>query len=491
MSTPSSDVLPLLTRPSRFAPLWANWWIPVAIGLLILLAPWIEGGTPYAGVHWDKFWARITMLIGINLTLAVSLQLINGIAGQFSLGHAGFMAVGAYMGGYAVTAHGAAAPTDGDAVPWMNPGGALLFVLAVLLVTAVSGLIAYGLYRAVRLLARLHPKGPVAFMWLLLAWLALDVMLKTKGVGGVGGGPASNPLGAINLLGLTIKTIGASFTFLLDHSSPLAALLTNSIPASLRKPSTLIVSLLGGGTAAAIIGFVVGLPTLRLRGDYLAIATLGVSELIRTAITNSEPLGRATGFSVSTFAVEADASDGTLATYYFPWVYGVALLTILIVWRIQHSPKGRALQCLREDEIASSAVGIDVTGHKVMAFVIGAFLAGLGGSLFAHYDGYMNPKQFDMQRSIELVVMVTLGGLGSVPGTIIACLLLTLLQPTLQTSEQWMPHWMPHWTLSITSFANQYRLVIYAMLLILAMLARSRGWLNFRSRGQATLAGTT
>jgi branched-chain amino acid transport system permease protein len=205
-----------------------------------------------------------------------------------------------------------------------------------------------------------------------------------------------------------------------------------------------------------------------------------VAELIRTAITNSEPLGRATGLSVPTFAVQAEPSENLAAVYFTPWVYGVALLTILLVWRLQHSPKGRALQCLREDEIAAGAVGIDVTAHKVMAFVIGAGLAGMGGALFAHYIGYINPKQFDLTKSIELVVMVTLGGLGSIPGTIIAAVLLTLFQPALQTANSWLPGWAPDWARSGAEVLNRYRLVIYSLLLIVAMLVRSRGWLRLR-----------
>ena len=465
--------LPLETPVRRHlsAPLVANWWVPLAVVLVVALAPWVEGGRGLLGMGgWDKFWAQIAIVVGINLTLAMSLQLINGIAGQFSLGHAGFMAVGAYIGGYAVTTHGGKLGAEDEMVAWVHPGGVLLYVVALGVVTVATAGVVFGLYKLVGLLGRVHKRGPAVVFGVLLAWLVVDIVTKGKSAG-------SNPLGAIAALGWGSAAVTGSFDWIMLRGAGAAEWMSGVTPAGYRQPACLVVSLLGGGVMAAMAGLVVGLPTLRLRGDYLAIATLGVSELIRTTITNSGPLGRATGLSVPTYSVDAEA--GVSAVYFFPWVYGVAILTILVVWRIQHSPKGRALQCLREDEIAAGAVGIDVTAHKVLAFVIGAGLAGMGGALFAHYIGYINPKQFDLTKSIELVVMVTLGGLGSVPGTIVATVLLSLFQPALQTANQWMPAWAPGWATSGAELLNKYRLVIYSLLLIVAILVRSRGWLSF------------
>lgn len=480
MSSPA--IHPPIEHPENrrlLAPIKSNFWIPLVLAAFILLAPVIEAGQPLLGLKIDNFWRQIIIVTGINLTLAISLQLINGIAGQFSLGHAGFMAVGAYIGGYAVMTHGGKLDADENRVEWINPGGVLLFMLSILLIAALAGILFYGLYRLVLFTKRFHLKAPVFLFAALALWLIADVVLIKK----VNGEP-THLLGALKAFAALLSAVTSTHDWLMLKGAGLAAFVTNHTPHSLLRPACLILSLLGGGAMAAIVGFIVGLPTLRLRGDYLAIATLGTAELIRTAITNSEPLGRATGLSAPVFPQDADPSaEPALQQIYFsPWVFGVALLAFVIVWRIQHSPKGRALQCLREDEIAAGAVGIDVTTHKVLAFVVGAFLAGMAGSLFAHYFGFITPKQFDMTKSIEIVVMVTLGGLGSIPGTIIACILLSLLQPALQTANSWLPAATPKAILDASEYANKYRLVIYALLLILAMLVRSKGWLSFKRK---------
>lgn len=469
------------------APLRANWWIPLALLALIPLGWWVEGGWmagengPLKAV--DPFWARIAILLGINLTLAVSLQLINGIAGQFSLGHAGFMAVGGYLGGFAVASYGAGETAQGDVLEWANPGGVLLYFLTLVGLVTLSSVALWAVYKAVMLAGRLNRRIPAVIVWGLIGYLALDILLKGRAPGG------TNPLGAVNTLSWLVGAVTGLYDWAMAQGAGPAAWLSGLLPAGWAKPVCFLLSLIGGGVTAAMAGFVVGLPTLRLKGDYLAIATLGFAQLIVVAIMNSGPLGRATGLSVPPYATDADPEIGVVEARIFPWVFGVALITILTVWRIQKSPKGRAMQCLREDEIAASAVGIDVTAHKVLAFVVGAFFAGTAGALFAHYDGYLNPRQFELTKSIELVVMVTLGGLGSIIGTIIAATVLTLFQPVLQTASDWMPAWMPSWTMTVTDAMNKYRLVIYALLLIVAMLARSRGWLNWRRPKRAVAGG--
>lgn len=507
MSVPSapSTGLPLERNATRhlLLPVVANWWVPVALLGLYFVAMWVEGGKTILGVTWDPFWGRIAVLLGINLTLAISLQLINGIAGQFSLGHAGFMAVGAYLGGYAVNTYGSKPDDLGDPLFWVHPGGVLVYFASLISVALAVGLALFGVARGLRLLGKLHRWIPPAVAWALVAWIVVDLIAK--------GTAPDGPLGALTTLATLTAAVTGSFDWLLAHGTKVADLLTSYVPAGLQKPACFLFSLIGGGACAAIVGFVVGLPTLRLRGDYLAIATLGVAALIETGITNSAPFGRATGLSVPTYAVQAEGT--TPATYIFPWVYGVALISFLIVYRIQRSPKGRALECLREDEIAAGAVGIDVTAHKVLAFVVGAALAGVAGALFAHYDGYLNPKQFTMQRSIELVVIVTLGGLGSLPGTIIACVILTLFQPALQTIESLFPAWVPKdvegykalvarngadtattlafYLRRVFQLLAEYRLIVYALLLVVAMLARSLGWfelLKFWKRKPVTSA---
>jgi branched-chain amino acid transport system permease protein len=234
-----------------------------------------------------------------------------------------------------------------------------------------------------------------------------------------------------------------------------AASISNTLPEMLRAPACFLILLVGGGLCAAAAGLIVGLPTLRLRGDYLAIATLGFAEIIRVAIQNAEPLGGPLGL-------------GGIPNYTsFGWLYGAALVTIIVIWRIAYSDKGRAIQAVREDEIAAASIGVDPTHHKVLSFVIGSFFAGVGGVLYAHFTGFITPQptEFGLIRSIEFVVMVTLGGLGSISGAILAAVVLTMLPEVLR---------------NVSSDVVEWRMVIYALLLIAMMLLRPQGLLGGR-----------
>jgi branched-chain amino acid transport system permease protein len=249
-------------------------------------------------------------------------------------------------------------------------------------------------------------------------------------------------------------------------------LFTARIPAVAGKSVTLAVSMLCGAAAAGVAGLVVGAPTLRLRGDYLAIATLGFAQIIQTVANNVPALGRAPGLSVGAFANDAEFGDA--AHYLLPWALATAVITGVIVWRVRDSRQGRALLCVREDEIAAAAVGIDTTAAKVLAFIVGAALAGAAGSLFAHADGFINPSQFSFTRSAELVVMVVLAGSGRVWGTALAAAALTLVQPVLQSLPGWLPPGTPDAVATAARRANDYRLLLFAAVLILAMLVRAR-----------------
>ncbi len=269
----------------------------------------------------NPYHLQIVGYIGINIILAVSLNLINGITGQFSLGHAGFLAVGAYVSA-AVT---------------------------------------------------------------LLVW----------------------PTGHASELGF-------------------------------------VVALLAGGMGAALAGLVVGVPTLRLRGDYLAIATLGFGEIIRVVILNTDAVGGARGLS----------GIPVLAT--FASVYACAVLCVVSIWRLVYSQRGLAFFAIREDEIAAAAMGIDTARYKILAFTVGAFWAGLAGGLLAHFIGYIHTNSFTFLRSVEIVVMVVLGGLGSITGAVLSAAVLTVLPEVLR-------------------FGAEYRMVIYSLLLIVLMLTRPSG----------------
>ena len=284
----------------------------------------------------NAYYARIINLIGINITLAVSLNLINGLAGQFSIGHAGFMAVGGY--------------------------------------TATFVTVYYG--RAI------------------------------------------------------------------------AAALGGSLDSAGGAAPVMIVSLIAGALASAVAGLTVGIPSLRLRGDYLAIVTLGFSEIIRVIILNIPSVGGATGFT-----------DAIPITNFF-WIFAVALLTIVIVRNIATSTFGRVLATIRGDEIAAEAMGVNTTRYKVMAFVISSAMAGAGGVLLAHFDGYLNPKSFEFIKSFEILIMIILGGLGSIVGSVIGAIVLTILPEALRTVDQQYPG---------------MRMVVYALLLILTMIFRPQG----------------
>lgn len=283
--------------------------------------------------HFDAYYLDVAMGIGINLILAVSLNLVNGHTGQFSLGHAGFMSVGAYL---------SAALT----------------------------------------------------MW----------------------------------LGPTLLQ-GSDSAFWPQHYLFFAALLT-------------------GGLSAALAGLLVGLPSLRLKGDYLAIVTLGFGEIIRVIFQNCEPLGGALGL------------NGIPAYTSVFWVLSFGALTIFTVHCLVHSTYGLGFIATKDDEIAAEAIGLNVTRYKITAFVVGAFFAGIAGGLYAHFKQTISPGGFDFNRSIEIVVMVILGGMGNTVGVILAAILLTLLPEVLRP-------------------VAEFRMIIYSFLLIVLMLVRPQGLFNF------------
>ncbi len=281
---------------------------------------------------------QIVMLCGINVILAVSLNLINGFTGQFSIGHAGFMALGAY--------------------------GSAMFSL------------------------------------------------------GIGGKWA-------------------------------AGLAAAGLPAPIATGVPLAVALVIGGLVAAIAGYLVGLPSLRLRGDYLAIVTLGFGEIIRVIITNVEWVGASRGL------------PGIPGWTSFFWV-GVGVVGVVALsLNLANSTHGRALFAIRDDEVAAEALGVNTTGYKVLAFVIGSFFAGVAGGLFAHYLSYLNPNTFVFLKSIEVIAMVVLGGLGSVSGSVIAAIVLTVLPEVLRP-------------------VKEYRMVIYSLMLIVLMITRPQGLFGYR-----------
>ncbi len=224
---------------------------------------------------------------------------------------------------------------------------------------------------------------------------------------------------------------------------------TLGLPTVVANGLLLNVAMLAGGLLAALAGLVVGIPTLRLRGDYLAIATLGFGEIIRVIILNLDVVGGARGFT--------DIPE--LAGPF--WIFAWAIVTVTVIARVVGSTRGLAFLSIREDEIAAEAVGISTTRTKVGAFLLGAFFAGIGGGLFAHNLTYLHTNTFTFMKSIEYIAMVVLGGMGSITGSVVAAIVLTTLPEALRAIDK-------------------YRMVIYAALLIVLMLTRPQGLMGRR-----------
>lgn len=422
--------------------------------------PWFRGPISW---QWGFYQNRMLMLIAIGVIMAVSLQLINGISGQFSLGHAGFMAVGAYLSGYASQTYATLDPDD-PATSYQNAGQVAWYFVSLAAVVAVVAAVLAVVFLVLRQSRWLWRGLPPLLLLLVLAWFTWDFA-------------AGFELDAVPpylIWTKLIRGLGELFGGMLGHGLPHALAFSKSLPAWTRRPLCFLVLLAGGGLFASAAGLLVGLPTLRLRGDYLAIATLGFAEIIRTVITNSESLGRSTGLSLTPYANAADPDRDPVRHYIFPWILAMMVVTIVAVWRIAYSPKGRLIRAVREDEVAAAAVGISTTRQKVAAFIVGAFFAGVGGVLYVHREGYVNPSSFGIDQSLLYVVMVTLGGLGSISGAIVAGALLTLLPFLFRqlASVQAFPPSVRH------IFENQ--LAVLALALVVMMLVRPRGLLGGR-----------
>ncbi|MCM1023325.1 MAG: branched-chain amino acid ABC transporter permease [Prevotella sp.] len=224
------------------------------------------------------------------------------------------------------------------------------------------------------------------------------------------------------------------------------------LPTAIEFPLALLI----GGITAAIFGIIIGIPALRLKGDYLAIVTLAFGEIIRSVITNLDFLGGAGGLKgISKYK---DTSTG------FTVVFIVLVLTVIIIRNLVNSRHGRAICSIRDNVIAAESVGINVVFYKLLAFVAAAFFAGAAGVLYGHNLGILKPSTFDFNKSIEILVIVVLGGMGSITGSIISAIVITLLPEVLRGLED-------------------YRLLIYAVVLIAMMLLNNNPKFNALKSG--------
>ena len=257
---------------------------------------------------------------------------------------------------------------------------------------------------------------------------------------------------------------GITGQFSIGHAGFMAigAYISAIITAKLHYP--LVLGLIVGAVVAAIAGFLVGLPTLRLKGDYLAIATLGLGEIVRIIFLNTEYVGGASGFTLPSKIT-------------WTWAYWLMVISILVIKNFTNSTHGRACIAVRENEIAAEAMGVNTTKYKVLAFTIGAFFAGLAGGIYANYMYIIQPMTFSFLKSFDILVMVVLGGMGSLTGSILGAIVMTTLGAALASFPEW-------------------RLVITALLLVVMMIFRPTGLmgtkefsLNFlRKKGERNVA---
>ena len=236
-------------------------------------------------------------------------------------------------------------------------------------------------------------------------------------------------------------------------------------------------AILGGALITALFGFLIGFPALRLRGDYLSFVTLGVGEIVRVVIINLGDLtGGASGLrNIPGFAHNIMVNNPAA----FLWIFPAMFLSVALVANLIQSSHGRTLISIREDEVASQAMGVNIFGMKLMSFTISAFIAGLAGALYAPFIGYLAPGGFDFLRSVFFVIIVVLGGMGSLTGTVLSGLGLTFLQEALRSNAK-------AWGTTVANLfgggsainLDPMSQVLFGLILVLLMIFRPEGLLG-------------
>jgi len=234
------------------------------------------------------------------------------------------------------------------------------------------------------------------------------------------------------------------------------------------------IALILGGLLAALVAILIGMPVLRLKSDYLAIATLGFSEIIRIVLTNAKSI-----------------SNGALGIKSIPqmptmWVFfGVAILSVIFIWLLINSSYGRAFKAIREDEVAAEAMGINLFKHKVMSFAIGAFFAGIGGGLLASLLATVDPRQFYFTVTYNFLLIIVLGGMGSISGTVIAAFVVTSGLELLRFFDE--P--LTLLGVNIPIFRPGFRMVIFSLLLMILVLFFRNGILGQKELSWNLISG--
>ncbi len=243
------------------------------------------------------------------------------------------------------------------------------------------------------------------------------------------------------------------------------SLTTLILKLSVTNPASMLpflLSIIAGGVVAAFVGFLIGFPSLRLKGDYLAIVTLGFGEIIRTIFNNIDAVGGPRGLL------------GIPKFSNFTVILVAAFLTVVIIRNLIESSHGRAMLSIRENELAAELVGVNTTRYKVMAFTFGAFFAGIAGGLLAHLIQLAHPTQFGFIKSVEVLIMIYAGGVGSLTGSILAAFGLTFLSEGLRLGIRALAD------ATGLPIGGEWRMVVYALLLIFIMLFRNEGLMGMR-----------
>ena len=316
----------------------------------------------------NGYWQSVIMFMGINIILATSLNIINGNMGEFSCGHAGFMAVGAYVSSLLSVALFTKSATFGEAL--LSPG--------------------------------------------LAVWLFPVVLL-------------------------------------------------------------------AGALAAAVVGLLVAIPSFKTRGDYLAIITIAASYIVKSTIENIGAIGGARGF-MGMGGVMAAMTETAKLPWIMIWVFVGTVFAVWLIRRFIYSTFGKGVDAIAQDEIAAEIMSVNTDRVKLVAFMVSCGLAGLAGGLFAHILGYVNPGTFTILKSTEIMVMVYLGGMGSLSGAVIAAVVMTLLIEYLRDAFGFINSFL-HFVSVIPDgyeVTQVWKWVLIPLLLVLLMQFRPEGIMGRR-----------
>ena len=397
-----------------------SWITTLAVAIAIFLGVHLAKQNDFISVYWYQ----VVQLAAITAISALGLNLIYGFNGQFSLGHVGFYAIGAYASAL-ITKDYMMRWSGGQttALSWLIAGQLGVVLLLVLANRLKVGALRKQITPSLAEHLAHHEARTLSAIMVLLA-IAVVIVVSV--------------LAAWALHAVLAK---------------LLASLVVALPGNVSQPIIFALAILNGGTLAALVSYLVGLPLLRLGSDYFGIATLGFAVMVYTALQNSDLVIETMKGARGMVAIPPWTT--------WPWVFGVLALLVILMRNMLRSSHGRAIISVREDEIASQSMGVDVTQLKNLAFTVGGFYAGVAGALYAHLYGFLHPSTFSTIKGFDPLIIIVFGGLGSMTGTVLASVMFALVIEGLRVL---LPQGFEDW-----------RFVIYPIILLLIMLLRPKG----------------